>query len=151
MKGLPGGYNRDLQEDKEAVFEAEATAASSLDACAAVVAGLELNAPRAEAAASGVLLATDVADYLVAKGVAFRDAHAIVGAIVRKLVAEARDFASLSLDEWRTFSDRIGPDVAGAISPRASVAAKRTPQSTNPDAVRAALRELRGWLAGIRP
>jgi len=148
MKGLPAGYNRDLQEDKEAVFEAEATAASSLDACAAVVAGLVLNAPRAEAAASGVLLATDVADYLVAKGVAFRDAHAIVGAIVRKLVAEARDFASLSLDEWRAFSDRIGPDVAGAISARASVAAKRTPQSTNPDAVGAALGELRGWLAG---
>jgi len=148
MKGLPAGYNRDLQEDKEAVFEAEATAASSLDACAAVVAGLVLNAPRAEAAASGVLLATDVADYLVAKGVAFRDAHAIVGAIVRKLVAEARDFASLSLDEWRAFSDRIGPDVAAAISARASVAAKRTPQSTNPDAVGAALGELRGWLAG---
>jgi argininosuccinate lyase len=148
MKGLPGGYNRDLQEDKEAVFEAEATVASSLDACAAVAAGLTLNAARAEAAASGVLLATDVADYLVARGVPFRDAHAIVGAIVRKLVAEARDFTSLSLEEWRAFSDRIGADVAGAISPGASVRAKRTPQSTNPEAVRAALDEVRGWLAG---
>jgi len=147
MKGLPGGYNRDLQEDKEAVFEAEATVASSLDACAAVAAGLTLNTVRAEAAASGVLLATDVADYLVAKGVPFRDAHAIVGAIVRKLVAEARDFTSLSLEEWRAFSDRIGTDVADAISPRASVRAKRTPQSTNPEAVRAALDEVRGWLA----
>jgi argininosuccinate lyase len=147
MKGLPGGYNRDLQEDKEAVFEAEATVASSLDACAAVAAGLTLNTARAEAAASGVLLATDVADYLVAKGVPFRDAHAIVGAIVRKLVAEARDFTSLSLEEWRAFSDRIGADVADAISPRASVRAKRTPQSTNPEAVRAALDEVRGWLA----
>jgi argininosuccinate lyase len=147
MKGLPGGYNRDLQEDKEAVFEAEATVASSLDACAAVTAGLTLNTVRAEAAASGVLLATDVADYLVAKGVPFRDAHAIVGAIVRKLVAEARDFTSLSLEEWRAFSDRIGADVADAISPRASVRAKRTPQSTNPEAVRAALDEVRGWLA----
>ena len=132
MKGLPGGYNRDLQEDKEAVFETEATLSSSLDACAAVAAGLTLNAPRAEAAASGMLLATDVADYLVAKGVAFRDAHAIVGAIVRKLVAEGRDFASLSLEEWRAFSDRIGPDVGEAISAKASVAAKRTPQSTQP-------------------
>jgi argininosuccinate lyase len=148
MKGLPGGYNRDLQEDKEAVFEAEATVASSLDACAAVVAGLTLNDARAAAAAAGVLLATDVADYLVAKGVPFRDAHAIVGAIVRKLVAEARDFTSLNLEEWRAFSDRIGADVADAISPRASVRAKRTPQSTNPEAVRAALDEVRGWLAG---
>jgi len=151
MKGLPGGYNRDLQEDKEAVFEAEATVASSLDACAAVAAGLTLNAARAEAAASGVLLATDVADYLVAKGVAFRDAHAVVGAVVRKLVAEGRDFASLSLSEWRAFSDRIDADVVEAISARASVAAKKTPQSTNPDAVRAALEELRAWLAAPCP
>jgi len=151
MKGLPGGYNRDLQEDKEAVFEAEATVASSLDACAAVAAGLTLNAARAEASASGVLLATDVADYLVAKGVAFRDAHAVVGAVVRKLVAEGRDFASLSLSEWRAFSDRIDADVVEAISARASVAAKKTPQSTNPDAVRAALEELRAWLAAPCP
>ena len=89
-------------------------------------------APRAEAAASGLLLATDVADYLVAKGVPFRDAHEIVGAIVRKLVAEGRDFASLTLDEWRAFSDRFGPDVGEAITAKASVAAKRTPQSTQP-------------------
>jgi len=148
MKGLPGGYNRDLQEDKEAVFEAEATLAASLDACTAVAGGLTLNAARAEAAASGLLLATDVADYLVAKGVAFRDAHAIVGAIVRKLMAEGRDFTSLGLDEWRAFSDRIGPDVADAIRAGASVAAKRTPQSTHPEAVSAALDEVRGWLAG---
>jgi argininosuccinate lyase len=82
--------------------------------------------------------------------VAFRDAHAIVGAIVRKLVAEGRDFASLSLEEWRALSDRIGPDVGEAISAKASVAAKRTPQSTNPDAVRAALDELAGWIAARR-
>jgi argininosuccinate lyase len=148
MKGLPAGYNRDLQEDKEAVFEAEATVAASLDASAAVVAGLSLNAARAESAASGLLLATDVADYLVSRGVPFRDAHAIVGAMVRKLVAAGRDFSSLSLDEWRAFSDRIGPDVEEAISAGASVAAKRTPQSTNPDAVRAALDELNAWLKG---
>jgi argininosuccinate lyase len=150
MKGLPGGYNRDLQEDKEAVFETEATVAASLDACAAVAGGLVLNAARAEAAASGLLLATDVADYLVSRGVAFRDALAIVGAIVRTLVAEGRDFASLRPDEWRAFSDRIGSDVAEAVSARASVAAKRTPQSTNPDAVRAAIGELNAWLAAGR-
>jgi argininosuccinate lyase len=146
MKGLASGYNRDLQEDKEAVFDAEATVNAAIDASAAVVAGLQLNAARAEAAASGLLLATDVADYLVARGVAFRDAHAIVGAMVRKLLAERRDFTSLSLAEWRAFSDRIGADVSEAISPRASVAAKRTPQSTNPAAVEAALEELSRWL-----
>ena len=146
MKGLPAGYNRDLQEDKEAVFEAESALASSLDAAAAVVAGLELNVNRAEAAASGLLLATDVADYLVARGVAFRDAHAVVGGIVRELASQGREFSSLGLDEWRAFSDRFGPDVAEAVSARASVGAKRTPQSTNPDAVRAALDELASWL-----
>ena len=67
-----------------------------------------------------------------------------------KLVAEGRDFASLSLEEWRAFSDRIGPDVGEAISAKASVAAKRTPQSTNPDAVRAALDELAGWVGARR-
>ncbi|HNV01761.1 MAG TPA: argininosuccinate lyase [Vicinamibacterales bacterium] len=150
MKGLPSGYNRDLQEDKEAVFEAEDTVSASLDASAAVVAGLELNAERTGRAASGLLLATDVADYLVARGVAFRDAHAIVGGMVRTLSAQGRDFASLGPDEWRAFSDRFEPDVAGAISAAASVAAKRTPQSTNPEAVRAALDELRAWLGGGR-
>jgi len=146
MKGLASGYNRDLQEDKEAVFDAEATVNAAIDASAAVVAGLHLNTARAEAAASGLLLATDVADYLVARGVAFRDAHAIVAAMVRTLVAESRDFTSLSLSEWRSFSDRIGADVSEAISPHASVAAKRTPQSTNPAAVEAALEELSRWL-----
>ena len=146
MKGLPSGYNRDLQEDKEAVFEAEVTVNASIDACAAVVAGLQLKAARAAEAASGLLLATDVADYLVARGVAFRDSHAIVGAMVRKLVAEGRDFTSLTLAEWQSFSDRIGADVADAISASASVAAKRTPQSTNPAAVQAALAELARWL-----
>jgi len=126
--------------------EAEAAVSPSLDACAAIISGLELNAGRAEAAASGLLLATDVADYLVARGAAFRDAHAITGAIVRSLVAQGRDFGSLSLDEWRAFSEHFGPDVADAISARASVAAKRTPQSTNPAAVRVALDELAGWL-----
>ena len=93
-----------------------------------------------------------MADYLVAQGVPFRDAHAIVGAIVRQLVAEGRDFASLTLDEWRAFSDRIRRRRGrGHLGRSASVAAKRTPQSTNPDAVRAALDELRGWLGGRAP
>jgi argininosuccinate lyase len=65
---------------------------------------------------------------------------------VRTLVAEGRDFTSLSLAEWQAFSDRIGADVSEAISPQASVAAKRTPQSTNPAAVQAALEELSRWL-----
>src|SRR4029453_12584106 len=101
MKGLPSGYNKDLQEDKQAVFDAEDTLAGCLSVVTSVVSGLTLNPRRTEAAASGLLLATDVADYLVGRGVPFRRAHEIVGALVRKLVAEGRDFEQLSLDEWR--------------------------------------------------
>jgi len=146
MKGLPSGYNKDLQEDKQAVFDAEDTLAGSLAATAAVVSGLSLNRPRTEAAASGLLLATDVADYLVGRGVPFRRAHEIVGALVRKLVAEAREFGSLSLEEWRGASDRFDADVVERVTPRVSVAAKRTPQSTAPDAVGRALAEADQWL-----
>jgi argininosuccinate lyase len=147
MKGLPIGYSKDLQEDKEAVFDAEDTLRGSLDATATVVGGLGLNRQVTTAAASGLLLATDVADYLVAKGVPFRDAHEIVGALVRRLVNERRSFESLSLDEWRAHSPLFDDRVRDAITPSASVQRKRTPQSTHPEAVGSSLSEFRAWLA----
>ena len=90
-----------------------------------------------------------MADYLVGRGVPFRRAHEIVGALVRKLIAEGRDFESLSLDEWRAASDLFGPDVVARVTPAVSVAAKRTPQSTAPGAVDARLAEVRQWLDGV--
>jgi argininosuccinate lyase len=147
MKGLPTGYSKDLQEDKEAVFESEDTLRGSLDAVAAVVRGLEMRPAVSGGAASGLLLATDVADYLVARGVPFRDAHAIVGSLVRKLVAEKRSFEMLTADEWRAHSPRFDADVVEWVTPSSSVARKRTPQSTHPDSVAAALREVRQWLS----
>jgi len=146
VKGLPTGYNKDLQEDKEAVFGAEDTLAGCLAVTRSVVAGLTLNRARAETAASGLLLATDVADYLVGRGVPFRRAHEIVGALVRRLVAEGRDFDSLTLADWRSASDRFDADIVARITPRASVEAKKTPQSTAPEAVRGRLEDLRRWL-----
>jgi argininosuccinate lyase len=146
MKGLPSGYNKDLQEDKEAVFDAEVTLSASVTAAHAVVSRLSLNSDRTEHAASGVLLATDVADYLVARGMPFRRAHEIVGAMVRRLLAEGRDFSALTLEEWREASDMFGEDAPRAATALASVQARRTPQSTNPQAVREALDECRGWL-----
>ncbi len=146
LKGLPGGYNRDLQEDKEAVFDTEDTLARSLTVMTAVVAGIRLNPGRTLAASEGLLLATDVADYLVARGVPFRDAHAIVGAVVRQLVAEGRGFNDLTLDEWKSHSDRFDRDIVGSITPAGSVAARRTPQSTGPASVASALAEARRWL-----
>jgi argininosuccinate lyase len=146
MKGLPAGYNKDLQEDKEAVFDAEATLAASVAATHAVLARLALNTGRAERAASGLLLATDVADYLVSRGMPFRRAHEVVGAMVRRLLAEERDFSTLTMEEWRQASDMFGDDAPRAATALASVQARRTPQSTNPEAVRGALDECRAWL-----
>ena len=146
MKGLPTGYNKDLQEDKEGVFDSEDTLRVSLEAARAVVQFLSLRRERTRAAASGLLLATDVADYLVGRGVPFRDAHEIVGAIVRKLLDEGRGFDNLTLDEWHGFSAHFGPDVSQAITPEASVRARKTPQSTAPEAVANALAETRQWL-----
>jgi argininosuccinate lyase len=145
MKGLPSGYNKDLQEDKEAVFDAEATLSASLVATEAVVSRLSIDAERTERAASGLLLATDVADYLVSRGMPFRRAHEVVGAMVRRLLAEGRDFSSMTMAEWREASEMFGDDAPRAATALASVQARRTPQSTNPEAVRAALEECRGW------
>ena len=149
IKGLPTGYNKDLQEDKESVFGSEDTLAGCLAVVRSVVGGLTLNRERARLAASGLLLATDVADYLVGRGVPFRTAHEIVGALVRKLLAERRDFESLTLEEWRAASDRFAPDVVARVTPEVSVTAKRTPQSTAPAAVGARLGEVREWLDGL--
>ena len=149
MKGLPSGYNKDLQEDKEGVFDAEDTLAGSLAVVRSVVGGLTLNRARTEAAASGLLLATDVADYLVGRGVPFRTAHEIVGALVRKLAAEGREFGSLTLAEWRATSDLFDADVITRVTPRVSVEAKRTPQSTAPGAVEARLADVERWLASV--
>jgi argininosuccinate lyase len=145
MKGLPSGYNKDLQEDKHAVFDAEDTLTGCVTVVEAVVRGLTLNRERAAAAASGLLLATDVADYLVGRGVPFRRAHEIVGALVRFLVAEGREFGSLTPEEWQRASDRFGPDVVERVTPAASVAAKCTPQSTAPSSVAAAIAENEAW------
>ncbi|MEO8679532.1 MAG: argininosuccinate lyase [Vicinamibacterales bacterium] len=147
MKGLPTGYNKDLQEDKEPLFDSEDTLAVSLDATAAVIGNLGLNRERTGRAASGLLLATDVADYLVARGMPFRQAHEVVGAMVRRLLGEKRDFEDLSIAEWRQGSELFADDVKTQVTAAASVRARRTPQSTHPDAVGAALAETRSWLA----
>jgi argininosuccinate lyase len=148
MKGLPSGYNKDLQEDKEAVFDAEDTLLGCLAATTAVVSTLTVARDRTARAASGLLLATDVADYLVRKGLPFRRAHEVVGGMVRQLASERRDFSDLTIDEWRKASPLFDADVTAAITPRASIDARRTPQSTAPGAVAAALDELRAWLDG---
>lgn len=146
MKGLPTGYNKDLQEDKEPVFDAEDTLAVSLDATNAVIARVTLKAERTKLAASGLLLATDVADYLVARGLPFRQAHEVVGGLVRQLLTEGRTFESLTVAEWQRWHPAFDADVT-RVSAESSVRSRRTPQSTHPDAVASALAEVRTWLS----
>jgi len=149
IKSLPSGYNKDLQEDKEAVFNAEDTLLACLLACATVVETADVDKTRLERAASGFMLATDVADYLVARGLPFRAAHELVGTMVRQLLAEGREFATLTPADWRGFSPLFDEDVTSRITARTSVEAKRTPQSTRPAAVAAALDAARSWIASV--
>ncbi len=146
MKNLPTGYNKDLQEDKEALFDTQDTVAGSLEAIATVVQTLTLDAARAESMTTGVLLATDVADYLVGRGLPFRRAHEVVGGMVRELLAARRGFDSLELADWRRHSELFDEDIVARVTARASVESKQTPQSTNPAFVQAARAELREWL-----
>jgi argininosuccinate lyase len=150
MKGVPLGYNKDFQEDKAAVFDAEDALAACTSASAAVVSTLTPRADRMRTAASGLLLATEVADYLVSRGMPFRTAHEVTGRIVRDLDAAGRDFSALSLADWRRYSDLFDAGVVDAITPEAAVEARKTPQSTNPTAVAAALAETRRWLTPWR-
>jgi argininosuccinate lyase len=133
MKAQPLAYNKDNQEDKEPVFDAGDTVRDSLAAFADLVAGLE---PRPEAmrraAAEGFSTATDLADYLVRKGIAFRDAHAIVARAVREAEATGCDLADLPLGVLKSFSAAIEDDVYAALTLEGSVASRSHAGGTAP-------------------
>jgi argininosuccinate lyase len=140
MKAQPLAYNRDNQEDKVPVFDALDTTLASLDVYAGLIATLRVKRERmARAAAEGFATATDFADYLVRKGVPFRDAHEIVGRVVRRGIERSRDLADLPLDELREFSALIERDVFAVLSPRGSVQARTHVGGTAPAQVRAAI------------
>lgn len=128
LKGLPLSYNRDLQEDKEALFDGLDTVAASVTVAAELIKGITVNRTvLAKAAGSGYLLATELADYLATKGVPFREAHAITGRIVRACVDRNRDLRDLTLADLRAFSDHFEKDaldvvtVEGAIERKAQI------------------------------
>jgi argininosuccinate lyase len=125
LKGLPLSYNRDLQEDKEALFDALDTARGSVTLCAELMKGLTVNrAAIARAADSGFLLATELADYLVTKGVPFREAHEVTGRIVRDCMDGQRDLRDLTLSDLRGYSERFEKDVLDAITLEGSIERK---------------------------
>ena len=143
LKGLPLAYNRDLQEDKTPLFDSVDTIAASLDVLCAMVPHLRLRADRLRAAASaGYTLATELADYLASKGVPFRDAHGVVGAIVQFALAEGRQLEELTVTELRRFSPAFNPDVRRWLTLDAAVKRRRAPGGTSPANVERRLRAL---------
>jgi argininosuccinate lyase len=141
MKAQPLAYNKDNQEDKVPLFDTVDTLADSLAIATELIAtGIVADAARMRAAArEGFATATDLADYLVRKGVPFRDAHAAVAAAVRHAESRGVDLSDLSTFELARFSDRIGDDVAQVLTLEGSVASRNHPGGTAPGQVRAAI------------
>jgi len=144
MKGQPLAYNKDNQEDKEPLFDAVDTVKDSLSVFAGMVAGMQ-PVPRAMRAAvlEGHATATDLADYLVRKGVPFRDAHEVVARAVREAERLGADLAALPLSKLRQFSKQIGADAKRVLTPEGSVAARNHVGGTAPPQVRAAIARVR--------
>ncbi|WP_313930156.1 argininosuccinate lyase [Trichocoleus sp. FACHB-262] len=145
MKGLPLAYNKDLQEDKEALFDAVKTVRGCLEAMTILLQeGIEFRTSRlAEAVAEDFSNATDVADYLATKGVPFREAYNLVGKVVRTCLAANKLLKDLSLDEWQTLHPAFESDIYQAIAPRQVVAARNSYGGTGFEQVRQAIENAR--------
>ncbi|MBX3746035.1 MAG: argininosuccinate lyase [Verrucomicrobiae bacterium] len=143
LKGLPMTYNRDLQEDKERVFDTADTVRACVRLMAGMLANTEAVADRCEAAAGDAqLLATDLADYLVLRGMPFREAHHVVGEVVALAERKGRTLDRLELDDFQGVSRRFGPDVKEVFDLRRAMARRRQPGSPGTTEVG---RELRRW------
>lgn len=148
MKGLPLAYNKDLQEDKEALFDGVKTVQACLEAMTILLReGLEFRTERlAEAVAEDFSNATDVADYLAARGVPFREAYNLVGKVVKTSVAAGKLLKDLTLEEWKQIHPAFAEDIYGAIAPQQVVAARNSYGGTGFEQVRQALKEARALI-----
>jgi argininosuccinate lyase len=145
LKGLPSGYNRDLQETKPALFEAVDAAEASLVAITKAFERLEVDAERMAAQGSDpAMLATDLAEYLVKKGVAFREAHGVVGRLMRHGADTGRSLPEYDLAELRTFHRLFGADALGLLNAASSVARRNSPGGTGVSEVRKRIASLKG-------
>jgi len=150
LKGLPLAYNKDMQEDKEALFDARDTLVKSLVVFNAMLASCTFNTKNMErGAAGGFTNATDAADYLVKKGMPFRDAHAVIGHLVLHCVKENKAILDLTLEELKTFSDLFEEDVFAACSMQACVSLRDVPGGPAPARVLASIESGENWLAAF--
>jgi argininosuccinate lyase len=147
LKGLPLAYNKDMQEDKEAVFDAFDTVSACLQVTSTVMRNITVNAERARAAASrGYMNATELADYLVRKGLPFRDAHELVGKIVMRAIELGQELDQLPVAELRSFSPLFAEDVRLALSLEQTLMSKSQVGGTSPELIAAALAQARELL-----
>ena len=144
MKALPLAYNKDMQEDKEPLFDTIDTVKGSLKIFADMVREMKINADvMLQAAAEGFSNATDVADYLVRTGMPFREAHEVVGKSVRYCIEQGKKLEELTPAEWQEFSDKIGDDIYAAITLEASVNARSATGGTALERVKAEIERLK--------
>jgi argininosuccinate lyase len=144
LKGLPLTYNRDLQEDKEGVFDAVDTLLVVLPAVSGLIATMRVNTERMEALApQGFALATDLAELLVRRGVAFRDAHEVVGHLVVWCQVNDKDFDGLTDEELAKVSPHLTPDVREVLNVPGALASRKAYGGTAPDRVQEQLTALR--------
>jgi argininosuccinate lyase len=140
LKGLPMTYNRDMQEDKEPLFDSLDTIQAALEVFAEMIAGMEVNAARTRAATSDpMLLATDLADYLVKHGVPFRQAHEVIGRLVAHSLAAKVAFADIPLATYREFSPAFGADLFDCLNLETALAARQAVGAPSPANVAAQL------------
>jgi argininosuccinate lyase len=147
LKGLPTSYQRDLQEDKEALFAAHDQIADMVFVAAGAIIGTQFREDRLRAAASNpALLATEAADYLVHKGVPFRQAHDAVGTILREAERQGKVWTALPLEDLKKISPAFESDFSKGLNVDAALAAKKVPGGTAPEFVRAAIADLEARL-----
>ncbi|MEL7350776.1 MAG: argininosuccinate lyase [Cyanobacteria bacterium P01_A01_bin.116] len=148
MKGLPLAYNKDLQEDKEAIFDTVATVSGCLEAMTILLQeGLTFRKERLnQAVAEDFSNATDVADYLVTKDVPFREAYNLVGKVVKTSLAAGKLLKDLSMDEWKTLHPAFEEDIYEAIAPAQVVSARNSAGGTGFEQVRTALKRAQSLL-----
>lgn len=148
MKALPLSYNRDLQEDKPALFDALDTVTASLQVLTELMRRLKVNRESLkQAVQGGGLLATELADYLVSKGMPFREAHGVTGGVVRSALERGREFTSFTLEELRQFSDRFDKDVFARLTVQAAIDRKDQIGGTARGRVEQRIRQLERMLS----
>jgi argininosuccinate lyase len=148
LKGLPSAYNKDLQEDKEAIFDTLDTLALELPLATAAIQTLQVNAEQMVAALDDAMLATELADYLVRKGIPFRQSHHLAGEVVRKAETIGVSLQALDLAEYAAIHPAFAADLYDVLDVRQAVAARDVEGGTAPAAVRVQIERARALLAG---